>query len=155
MNEAQEKIEFAKLLLQEREPFKAALRLFPNNTNRAAFVARNWIYDKSVIAEQQRLKSSEDEMSELISLPTKTEVALEVLERARSCRSPEDSHRFYKLFADMNGMIEKPSTVVNNTNNNNPVVKVIEVPHFGTNEQWEAETERQQTELLRVSRSKH
>ncbi len=35
LKESEEKAAYAALLLKERDPFKAALSLFPNNTNRA------------------------------------------------------------------------------------------------------------------------
>ena len=55
MNDTQEKRAFAELLLQNpNEPFKVALQLYPENTNRALWVANTWPGDAEVMGEMDR-----------------------------------------------------------------------------------------------------
>ena len=156
-SESKEKAAYAALLLREREPFKAALVLFPNNTNRALWVASNWPNDDEVKAEKLRL-SAEDVDSFLLS---KREFLQDIEQRMRGTiysngavvpPTPEEYAKLAKLYADVRGFIEKPQT---NVNVNNIVHRVVEVPVFGSEEDWEAAASKQQWELLENARSRH
>lgn len=156
--ETEEKAAFAALLLRERDPFKAALTLFPNNTNRALWIAAHWPKDPEFIALQAAINSKADEMS---FLPGKAHFAQQLLDRMEGRRpdgsiippSADDYAKIAKIYANVRGFEQKPETAV--VNNNVIVQKVIEVPTHGSNEEWEVAVEKQQTELLNVSRSKH
>lgn len=158
VNEAEEKLAYASLLLTERDPFKAALALFPNNTNRALWVAVNWSKDQEVKAEQARLVDEESDSFVL----SKRELLQDIEQRMKGTTYPngnvvpttaDEYAKLAKLYADIRGFIDKPAAV--NVNTSVIVPRAIEVPTHGTNEQWEIAAETQQRELLSVSRTKH
>ena len=156
-NESEEKAAYAALLLKERDPFKAALQLFPDNTNRALWVANHWPNDDEVKAEQTRLSNEEGD-SFLLS---KREFLQDIEQRMRGTvypngavipPTPEEYAKLAKLYADVRGFIEKPQTNVNVTTNVN---RVVEMPVFANENEWEAEAARQQRELLENARTRH
>lgn len=157
-NENQEKAAYAALLLKERDPFKAALQLFPNNTNRALWVANHWPNDHEVKAEQNRLTKEGGEMS---FLPGKAELASDIWQRMQGTTlangvtippTPDEYSKLAKLYADVRGFIEKPQTSVNVVNN---IPRVVEMPVFADESEWETEAARQQRELLENARTRH
>lgn len=159
MTEDEEKAAFAiGLLKQPNEPFKVALSIFPDNTNRALWVAHHWPNDPAVKAEQKRV-ADDDNAGDF--LPSKGDLARAIWQKMEGSTNSEgrvivpimeDYVKLAKLYAEVRGFIEKPGT--------GPAVNVIipraiEVPTHGTNDEWEAAAERQQRELLNVSRSRH
>jgi hypothetical protein len=158
MTEAEEKAAFAVgLLKQPNDPFKVALSLFPDNTNRALWVAHNWPHDAEVKAEQERL-ANEDGGD---FLPSKADLARAIWQKMEGTTNSEgrvivptteDYAKLAKLYAEVRGFIEKPGT---GPQVNVIVPRAIEVPTHGSNEAWEAAAEIQQRELLNVSRSRH
>lgn len=158
VTESEEKAAYAALLLKERDPFKAALQLFPDNTNRALWVANHWPNDAEVKAEQERLIGVDDGAS---FLPSKAELARDIWQRMQGTTlpsgvvippTPEEYAKLAKLYADVRGFIEKPQTNVNVTTN---VQRVVEVPVFQDESSWEAAAARQQRELLNNARTRH
>lgn len=156
-NESEEKAAYAALLLKERDPFKAALQLFPDNTNRALWVANHWPNDAEVKAEQSRLSEEEGD-SFLLS---KREFLQDIEARMKGTTYPngtvvpttaEEYAKLAKLYAETRGFIEKPQTNVNVTTN---VQRVVEVPVFQSESEWEAAAARQQRELLDNARTRH
>lgn len=156
-NESEEKAAYAALLLKERDPFKAALQLFPDNTNRALWVANHWPNDEEVKAEQTRLSNEEGD-SFLLS---KREFLQDIEQRMRGTvypngavipPTPEEYAKLAKLYADVRGFIEKPQTNVNVTTN---IQRVVEVPVFQDESSWEAAAAKQQRELLNNARTRH
>lgn len=156
-NESEEKAVYAALLLKERDPFKAALQLFPDNTNRALWVANHWPNDDEVKAEQTRLSNEEGD-SFLLS---KREFLQDIEQRMRGTvypngavilPTPEEYAKLAKLYADVRGFIEKPQTNVNVTTN---IQRVVEVPVFQDESSWEAAAAKQQRELLNNARTRH
>ena len=157
LKESEEKAAYAALLLKERDPFKAALSLFPNNTNRALWVANHWPNDAEVKAEQSRLSEEEGD-SFLLS---KREFLQDIEARMKGTTlpngvtvppTPDEYSKLAKLYADVRGFIEKPQTNVNVTTNVN---RVVEMPVFANENEWEAEAARQQRELLENARTRH
>lgn len=157
-NESEEKAAYAALLLKERDPFKAALQLFPDNTNRALWVANHWPIDAEVKAEQERLMGEDDGSS---FLPSKAELARDIWQRMQGTTlangvtippTPEEYAKLAKLYADVRGFIEKPQT---NVNVNNITQRVVEVPVFQSESEWENAAARQQRELLENARTRH
>jgi hypothetical protein len=157
-DESQEKVAYAGLLLKERDPFKAALSLFPNNTNRALWVANHWPVDPEVKEAQAKLTAEGGEMG---FLPDKAELARDIWERMQGTKTADgrtisptadEYSKLAKLYADVRGFIEKPQ---NNQNVTVVIPKAIEVPTHGTNEEWEQAAAKQQQDLLNVSRSRH
>lgn len=157
-NESEEKAAYAALLLKERDPFKAALQLFPDNTNRALWVANHWPIDTEVKAEQVRLMGEDDGSS---FLPSKAELARDIWQRMQGTTlasgvtippTPEEYAKLAKLYADVRGFIEKPQTNVNVTTN---VQRVVEMPVFQDEDAWEAAAAKQQRESLQNARTRH
>lgn len=155
--EHEEKAAYAALLLKERDPFKAALQLFPDNTNRALWVANHWPNDPEVRAEQDRI-NNENPDSALLS---KREFLQDIEQRMKGTTltsgvtippTPEEYAKLAKLYADVRGFIEKPQTNVNVTTN---IQRVVEVPVFQDESAWEAAAARQQRELLDNARTRH
>jgi len=158
LKESEEKAAYAALLLKERDPFKAALALFPNNTNRALWVANHWPNDAEVKAEQARLT---EEAGDMAFLPGKADLARDIWQRMQGTTlpngvtippTPEEYAKLAKLYADVRGFIEKPQTNVNVTTNVN---RVVEMPVFANESEWEAEAARQQRELLENARTRN
>lgn len=147
MTEQEEKQRYAELLMRtpDGDPFKAALTLFPQNVNRALWVANNWPTDPDVIAFNREVKDSK---SELDYLPSKADLARSIWARMnRGEYGPEDEDfvKLAKLYGDVMGFIEKPNnvTTVNVTQN-----RVMEVRDHGTAEQWEQKLLAQQERLI-------
>jgi hypothetical protein len=139
------KVEYARQLLKTpKDPFKAALVLFPNNTNRALRVANEWPQDIVVRNAQNELIENE---GELAFLPTKGELARSVWDRMQSeWVATDDFGKLGKLYADVMGFIEKQNTNVNvgvNVSN-----RVMIVKDNGNDEQWEAKLQAQQAKLI-------
>lgn len=139
------KKQYAEILTRIPEPFAAALELYPDDTKIAAWIARNWPHDPEVIAAKKEIRNTED-------LPNKTDLARAIWDKMQGPIMPDDFGKLAKIYAEVNGYIEKPgpgviAQII--------IPKVIEVPNHGTNEEWEAKAEKQQKDLLNVSRSKH
>lgn len=159
MDEIQEKAAFAAILLRENDPFKAALALFPDNTNRALRIATEWPRDPEVIA---AIKALEESGADMIGIPSKGALLRDIWQRMQGTTlpngavvpvTPDEYQKLAKLYAEIQGFVQKPGTVINN--NNVVAPKVLEVPSFGNLDEWEALAQRQQTESLNVSRSRH
>jgi hypothetical protein len=149
-NEAEvlEKRKYAALLFKEGDAFKAALLMFPQDTSRAFWIANNWVNDDEVNAEKNRIvKSGKD----IDFLPTKAEFARELLQRMRRCDDDGKYASIAKIYAEVRQFIEKPQTNVNV----NAVSRVIEVPAFRDESEWEAKTASDQRELLKNARNRH
>lgn len=158
MDELVEKRAFAELLLQmPHEPFKAALQLYPENTNRALWIANTWPSDGLVQAEMARLRELH---GPYVGLADKPKLLRAIWERMTSQRLPDgrmvsctadEFAKLAKLYAEVMGYIEKPTTTAVNVT----VPRAIEVPVHQTNESWEQAAARQQRELLEVSRNRY
>ena len=103
-DETAKKLEFAvELLRSPAEPFKAALAVYPEDTNKALKVANQWTSDPLVIAEVKRLK---DEEGELSFLPTKAELARQIWDNAATAVYKDDKAKLFKLYAEVMGFID-------------------------------------------------
>lgn len=160
LDEDEEKRAFAMLCIQfPNEPFKAALQLFPSNTNRALRVATEWPKDSLV---KETISQIYEQCGEFAGLAGKADLARDVWQRMQGIvlddgtvirPNSEDYVKLAKLYADIRGFIEKPSTSV--TVNNAIAGNVIEVPVYDNDEDWEKDVQQQQQELLNVSRTRH
>lgn len=148
-NISEEKRSYAALLIKEREPFKAALLLFPEATNRALWVSNNWPNDPEVVAEKERLLKEGAANAHLLS---KTDLARDIHERMQVVTKADDYVKLAKLYAEVLGYIEKPQASVTVTNN---VPRVVEMPVFPTQDDWEAAAAKQQRESLANARTRH
>lgn len=150
----EEKVKFARLLLSEKDAFKAALLLYPDDTSHALWVADNWANDEEVLA----YVATHDSID---ALPSKTQLARDIWERMQgialsngkiSRPTADDYVKLAKLYADVRGFIEKPQM---NSNVTVVVPKAIEVPTYESDAAWEKAAAKQQQELISVSRSRH
>lgn len=143
------KKKYAEILIRTPDPFKAALELLPENTTWAAWIAKYWPKDPEVIAERDSLKKSNFASEDL---PDKKDLCRAIWDKMQGPCLPDDYAKLAKLYAEINSMIEKPGPgVVAQI----IVPKVIEVPNHGTDSQWEAIAEKQQKDLLSVSRNRN
>lgn len=149
--EIAEKTSFAEQWLKNpSDPFKAALLVFPTNTPKALWTATNWPLDAEVLKLKRDL---EDEFGEASFLPSKNELARDIWEKAKSTGDPYAYERLAKLYADVRGFIEKPNVAQTNIQMIAP--KVIQVVNHGSDADWEKAAQKQQSELLSVSRSRN
>lgn len=139
------------LLRNPDNPYQAALKLFPGfqNSGRAAHVARDWLHDPDVLAEQQKLL---DERGDEAFLPTLAETARHVFDLAkRDNISVGESLASYRLYAEMRGFLKKDIGTQVNVQNN-VVNKVMKVVDHGTDEEWEAKIKAGQMKLIAGAR---
>lgn len=136
-------------LRNPRNPYAAAMVVFPVDCGRAMLVSREWIFDAEVLA----IKEAElAEHGPEGFLPDEFEQARDLYDLAMSDRiDPKDRLGFHKLYAELRGHIKKEAaTVVNNLTDNRSVMIVKD---HGTNEEWEAKLQRQQAALVNDARS--
>lgn len=146
-HETANKLKFARAWLEDpQQPYRAAMKLFPTNGHLAWTAAQEWVNDKIVLAEVERLKQvlTEDDL-----LPTKAAYLKELLEHARDARKndPEVGFKYDNLYASMRGHIEKP-TAASVTVNNVTVNRVMIQKDHGTNEEYAVTLEGQQNALM-------
>lgn len=123
--------------------------------------SNEWVHDPFVLEEMARLG---DILPDVASkLPTKEEVSHAIWERTKGTETPSGRRvpltpkeflDTIRLYAEVNGMIEKPQ-VTNNTQVNVNIPKVISAPSFNDDLEWEKQVAKQQRELLNESATKH
>ena len=128
--EAEHKTAFAaELLKTPADPFRAALAVFPTNTNRALWVANYWPSDAFVTAEMGRLTG---EHGELAFLPTKAEAARKAWDMAASEKfiDYDDRIKALRLFSEICDYIPKiPRVALTNPDGKgNAAVTVVASP---------------------------
>lgn len=131
----------ANLLRTPDDPFKAAFATTAD-TGLALQIARNWMNDPHVKAEQEKLLRSVDAKQ---FLPTKEEQAKDIYAIATNAQNaPEDRLKAHRLYAEVMGFIEKP--VPGGTMNvlNQGVMIVREAAN---DEEWQEKAEAQQRAL--------
>lgn len=146
--EAEAKKRYAYALIRTPDPLGAALELYPDDTKIAAWIAKHWSKDPEVIAEKDRLK----ETIGAKGLADKSDLSRAIWDRMNGPILSDDFAKLAKIYAEVNGFIEKPAPP--NVTANIIIPKVIEIPNHGTDANWEALAEKQQKDLLNVSRSK-
>lgn len=151
MTEAEEKTAFAALLIKNpTDPFKAALELFPENTNRALRIAHEWPKDPEVLSAVQTLRA--EGLSRHSKEEVREELITEMMNIVRGPYAPDDKVKAAKAIGELCGLIEKPQTNVNVTNN---IPRVVEMPVYSSVSEWEEDAARQQRELLENARTRH
>lgn len=144
-NESEQKAQFALELLKDpSDPFKAALRVFGENTGMALLASNRWPDDPEVLAITQK---AVEELGDMHFLPSKADLARLAWNLANNERVDTDNRlKAMRLYGDIRGFIEKQGTVINNnvlTNN-----KVMVVKDHGTVEDWERGLLQQQNRLI-------
>jgi hypothetical protein len=146
MTENDQKKAFAIALLSDpKDPFACAQSVFGDNVGRALEIQNIWPKDLKVKEYQaEYIKANGAE----VGLPTKENYAQDVYNLAKD-KGIDDEVRlkFYKLYGDIRGFIEKPGMTVN-TNTNIDNRKVIVVKDHGTDEEWETKLRAQQKKLV-------
>lgn len=131
----------AALLRHDGDAFKAAFAAC-SNSGIALQIARAWINDPIVKAEQERLLSSNDARS---FLPTKEQQARDIYTLATDeAREPEDRLKAHRLYAEIMGHIVKevPSSSINIL-----AQGVMIVRDAGSDDDWQEKASRQQRTL--------
>jgi len=137
------KSQFAVALLKNpKEPFKAALFLFNGNVQQALMAATDWVHDPYVLEKKKELI---EEFGEAKFLPTKFEVAREVIEIAREETDNDIKLKGYRLYGDYLGYIEKPGNTINNQYNQHNVMLIKD---HGNDDEWENKLLEQQAKLV-------
>lgn len=142
------KEQFAALLLKEpSEPFKVALIIYPDDTNKALKVANTWPNDPVVKTFQQSLVESEGEMSflpsEAADIQETRKFALTLLERG-----DPSFVQMWRTYMESRGRIGKAQQIAINTNTS-ITHNVMLVKDYGTDENWESNARTQQAKLKR------
>lgn len=136
------KLRFAEAMLRFNNASQAAMSVI-GDPGKALRAAQTLPADPLVLEEMARLR---DEKGESSFLPSKAELAREVLEQARTFKnSPEDYERLMKLYCNMMGHIEKPGTQVNVDARTQ---SVMIVRSHGSDEEWEKRAVAQQQNLV-------
>lgn len=143
MNEEKYKRQFANLLTQLGDPFKAAFKIFPDDSSYAIQIANEWPKDRTVI---DILNDGEIALPDE-KLPTRNDLKLEIWNRMRS--SDDDNFvKMGKLYAEVSGFVEKPGAQVNVQNVSN---KVMVIKEKESDEQWAKGVIEQQEKLISES----
>jgi len=103
-----EKKQFAALWITERDPFKAAIKLCPDNTNRALWISAKWVNDEIVLDEKQTLEDSDYALK---CLPDKAAFAKQILDKMEKTHDPDAYAKLGKLYADIMGFVEKKQSL--------------------------------------------
>lgn len=142
----------AELLKTPSDPFKAALAVFGVDTGRALRAAHEWFKDPFVIEECARLRNEGFETYGKDELRDKLITnLLQIVEGERSIA--DDRIKAAKVIGELRGLIEKPSTTINN--NVVTANKVMVVKDHGSADEWEAKLRKQQNGLTNASARTH
>ncbi|UCE07577.1 MAG: hypothetical protein JSW07_05965 [bacterium] len=148
VNENELKLKFADALLRSPENPWVAAKEVTDDVSLALQMSQLWVKDPIVVAQKEKLLS---ENGAKAFLPTKEDFAREVLVEARDAFDPDSKHKFYKLFGDSMGFIEKPSTNVS-LNTQNITNRVMMVPVSASDEEWQEKLKNQQEVLADESK---
>lgn len=142
------KIKYARCLFDEpeRDAFKAALCLCPDDTGKALWVATNWANDSVVLEEIKRLRYDD---SNIEGLASKYDVAKMLLDMAMSgVVDPKDRREALRDFCTLTGIHDFSPNRGNTTNVNvDAAPRVMLVDHHGSTEQWQTDLITQQNAL--------
>jgi hypothetical protein len=156
-SEEQLKLDYAGYLIREPDPLAAAILLFPHDMRNALKASKEWPQDEIVLKQKAKLLAASGDVSGA-GLPSKDALALDIWQKmqgkgVQEAPTIDEYVKLAKLYADVQGFIDKPSE--RPTINNNIILpRAIEVPVYDSDEAWEAEAERQQRQLLESSRGR-
>lgn len=142
-NEHALKERFVREWLLCNDPFKAALVVIPNDNGKALRMSCEWPQDEYVL--ELRSEIIAEEGAEAF-LPSKDELAQTIYLETQAARVFEDKLKGYRLYAEIRGFIEKPSTTVN-TNIVNDNRSVMIVKDHGSDADWERKLAQNQKAL--------
>lgn len=148
IDEQDKKRKFAERLLQERNPYQAALGLFPD-TGDAMKYAIEWAESEEIkkICQEIIQRKGDDAV-----MPTKETIVREVHALGRIADAEIRARlAAYRLIAEVLGYIEKPQPQVNVSNSN--VYRVMAMPEQQSEAEWEQQSIAQQRKLLEDART--
>lgn len=148
--EHEHKLAFARALLRFKDPYKAACSIFtrPSDGGLCIHASTNWPNDVVVVAECDRLII---EFGNEHFLPGKADMAKDLWAIATDMMLDYETRlRYYSLYAKLRGFIEKPPDPEKAPNGATIINKIMIVP--GLSQDWEADTRRQQRELIDAAR---
>ncbi|AMW36121.1 putative small terminase [Xanthomonas phage XAJ2] len=136
---------YAAMLLQEPDPFKAALRTFDGDTGFAIRIYLHWPEDPIVIAEQKRIKADNPNMDldKLADKAATAKLAWEIAEQ--KLYEPKDRLAALKLYAEIRNYIEKPKA--GDVNVQVQQNRVMVVKDHGSDDDWKEKARLQQARL--------
>jgi hypothetical protein len=152
LDEIELKKKFAyNLLIDPDNPFQVAKDLLddplnpdPNINGEALRMAALWVKDPIVVAEKEQLVKNNGAKH---FLPSKEDYSRELLGHAREAKDYDTKHKFYKLYGESQGLIEKPTTNIT-ANVQNIANRVMVVKQVGNDNDWEAKLKAQQEKLI-------
>jgi tRNA pseudouridine-54 N-methylase len=144
-DDATQKEQYALALLDQpdRDPFKAAMRVFPGDLARALVVSREWPQDVEV---QARIGSMAPQEIDAKGVPTLNDLARETWKRVQKCIDHETAFKGIKELRELLYPKERGTTVNNNTLVDNRSVMVV--TDHGTDDEWETKLRTQQEKLI-------
>lgn len=135
----------AALLRHPNNPYSAAREIEPTESvGRANYIVQNWMDDPIVIAAGGARVA---ELGARAGLPTKDELALKVYRE--DVKDPAIKLAYYKFVGELLGFIEKSGGGGVNVNILN-APKVMMVPAFANQEDWEKAAVEQQRQLSKL-----
>ena len=138
---------FAEALLKNpNNAFVAAKTIFPRDIATALYICQRWPTDEFVLRLQKKLLL---EHGEERYLPSKSRIARQIHNVSEDVNDPEMELKALRLYCDVRGYIEKPGTVVNNSQILN---KIMVVKDHGTDDDWENKAIEQQQKLIESSK---
>jgi len=150
MSELEQKQKLAEMMLFEADPFKAAMAVFNQDVSKALTATQIWLKDPEFLKIQQETKREKGKEY----LPTKHDLARDVWEKMQAkWVEPDDYAKLAKLYAEINGFIEKGPTVAINTNLTTN--KVMIVKQFQSADAWEEKAVIQQQALTNNASTRH
>lgn len=145
MDNTKSKAAYAAFLLQERDPFKAACLLCPDNTGQALWYATNWANDEEVVAEMNRLRS---DAKNVAAIASKFDLARFYWDLANNEKiDPKDRIAAAEKYGAVAGIYDPKANTTTNINVD-AAPRVMVVKDHGTNEEWAQKAAKQQRELV-------
>lgn len=132
------------LLKHESNPFKAGMEAFKDgDTSKALWVARHWVLDDEVLLQKELIIQ---EKGEATFLPSKAEVSKKIFSLLNeNGLEVKETLEILKTYAQIMDFMPKNNQTNIQVNNNEQ--KVMIVPHFGSDDDWEEAVKKQQQQL--------
>lgn len=140
-----QKMEFARLLFEagpSADSYTIGFQLFPDNPNRAVLAGGHWRADPTVISRLSELRAEQAAVSS--ALPNQEDLARNIWIKMQDCNDPDAYVKLAKLYAEVQGLIKKPTE---GSNSNVPVRHVMLVKDHGDEISWEQQLLENQNKL--------
>lgn len=124
----------------DRDPFAAAVELFPTDMGRALAVSREWPQDPEVLALMGEIDVDAQ------GVPTDNDMIREVWRRVIATSDDEIAFKGVDTIAKIRGKGVDQNTTINNLYTDNRSVMIV--PTHGSDEDWESRAREQQARLV-------